>query len=83
MPGTTARKQNRSRMVKAVVAVAGVSLVLAACGSTKDTGASSAGGGGGTGKVAQAVLAHGLRASRYRGLAKSSLQHQLTGAAIN
>ncbi|MCL8009989.1 sugar ABC transporter substrate-binding protein [Streptomyces sp. AS02] len=50
MPGTTARKQNRSRMARAVCAVAGASLVLAACGSTKDTGASSAEGGG-SGKV--------------------------------
>ncbi|MFG2742174.1 sugar ABC transporter substrate-binding protein [Streptomyces chartreusis] len=50
MPGTTARKQNRSRKVGAVCAVAGASLVLAACGSTKDSGASSAEGGG-SGKV--------------------------------
>ncbi|MFD7407671.1 transposase [Streptomyces sp. NPDC059866] len=35
------------------------------------------------GATSQAVLAHGLRASRYRGLARTSLQHQLTGAAIN
>ncbi|MGK5496448.1 transposase, partial [Streptomyces sp. URMC 125] len=35
------------------------------------------------GTVAQAVQRCGLRRSRYRGLAKTSLQHQLTGAAIN
>lgn len=35
------------------------------------------------GTISQGVLAHGLRRSRYRGLAKTSLQHQLTGAAIN
>ncbi|MFE4825641.1 IS1182 family transposase [Streptomyces sp. NPDC056672] len=35
------------------------------------------------GTISQGVLAHGLRGSRYRGLAKTSLQHQLTGAAIN
>lgn len=46
MHGTTARKQNRSRMVGAVCAVVGASLALAACGSTKDTGAASAEGGG-------------------------------------
>lgn len=46
MHGTTARKQNRSRRGAAVAAVVGASLVLAACGSTKDTGASSAEGGG-------------------------------------
>lgn len=34
------------------------------------------------GTVSQAVHAHGLRRSRYRGLARTSLQHQLTGAAI-
>ncbi|MCH5670967.1 sugar ABC transporter substrate-binding protein [Streptomyces gilvus] len=50
MPGTTARKQNRSRIVGAMAAVVGASLLLAACGSTKDTGSGSAGGGG-TGKV--------------------------------
>lgn len=50
MPGSAVRKQNGSRMVQAVAAVVGASLVLAACGSTKDTGAASAEGGG-TGKV--------------------------------
>ncbi|MBL1121111.1 IS1182 family transposase [Streptomyces sp. 110] len=35
------------------------------------------------GTISQAVQACGLRRSRYRGLAKTSLQHQLTGAAIN
>ncbi|MGZ3103539.1 IS1182 family transposase [Streptomyces sp. H72] len=35
------------------------------------------------GTIAQGVQRCGLRRSRYRGLAKSSLQHQLTGAAIN
>ncbi|MGN9758302.1 sugar ABC transporter substrate-binding protein [Streptomyces sp. SD31] len=50
MHGTTARKQNSSRRGKAVAAVVGASLVLAACGSTKDTGAASAEGGG-SGKV--------------------------------
>ncbi|MEU3009167.1 IS1182 family transposase [Streptomyces sp. NPDC007020] len=35
------------------------------------------------GAISQAVGRCGLRRSRYRGLAKTSLQHQLTGAAIN
>ncbi|MEV6963460.1 IS1182 family transposase [Streptomyces sp. NPDC051207] len=35
------------------------------------------------GTIAQGVLRCDLRRSRYRGLAKTSLQHQLTGAAIN
>ncbi len=35
------------------------------------------------GTIAQGVHRCGLRRSRYRGLAKTSLQHQLTGAAIN
>ncbi|MGA6228189.1 IS1182 family transposase [Streptomyces umbrinus] len=35
------------------------------------------------GTISQGVLAFGLRRSRYRGLGKTSLQHQLTGAAIN
>ncbi|WP_405671875.1 IS1182 family transposase [Streptomyces sp. NBC_01530] len=35
------------------------------------------------GTISQAVGRCGLRRSRYRGLAKTSLQHQLTGAAIN
>ncbi|MFH9662418.1 IS1182 family transposase [Streptomyces sp. NPDC017248] len=35
------------------------------------------------GTISQGVGRCGLRRSRYRGLAKASLQHQLTGAAIN
>ncbi len=35
------------------------------------------------GTIAQGVQRCGLRRSRYKGLAKTSLQHQLTGAAIN
>ncbi|WP_326794802.1 IS1182 family transposase [Streptomyces sp. NBC_01808] len=35
------------------------------------------------GTISQAVGRCGLRRSRYQGLAKTSLQHQLTGAAIN
>lgn len=35
------------------------------------------------GAISQGVGRCGLRRSRYRGLAKTSLQHQLTGAAIN
>lgn len=35
------------------------------------------------GTISQAVHACGLRRSRYRGLAKTSLQHQLTGATVN
>jgi hypothetical protein len=35
------------------------------------------------GTISQAANACGLRKSRYRGLPKTSLQHQLTGAAIN
>lgn len=35
------------------------------------------------GTIAQGVLRCGLRRSRYRGLAKTALQHQLTAAAIN
>ncbi|MDF4249769.1 IS1182 family transposase [Streptomyces sp. WMMB303] len=35
------------------------------------------------GTIAQGVQRCGLRRSRYRGLTKTSLQHQLTGAAIN
>lgn len=35
------------------------------------------------GTISQGVGRCGLRTSRYRGLAKTSLQHQLTGAAIN
>ncbi|MEU9357286.1 IS1182 family transposase [Streptomyces sp. NPDC048301] len=35
------------------------------------------------GTISQGVRACDLRRSRYRGMAKTSLQHQLTGAAIN
>ncbi|MGI5249349.1 IS1182 family transposase [Actinacidiphila glaucinigra] len=35
------------------------------------------------GTISQGIGRCGLRRSRYRGLAKTSLQHQLTGAAIN
>jgi hypothetical protein len=35
------------------------------------------------GTISQGVGRCGLRRSRYRGLAKTSLQHQLTGATIN
>ncbi|MER7844197.1 IS1182 family transposase [Kitasatospora sp. NPDC096077] len=35
------------------------------------------------GTISQGVQAFGLRRSRYRGLAKTRLQHHLTGAAIN
>ncbi|MFJ7272609.1 IS1182 family transposase [Streptomyces sp. NPDC099050] len=35
------------------------------------------------GTISQAVQACGLRRSRYRGLKKTSLQHQLIGAAVN
>ncbi|MBB6421233.1 hypothetical protein HDC93_006864 [Streptomyces sp. AK010] len=35
------------------------------------------------GTISQGVRACGLRRSRYRGLGKTSLLHQLTGAAIN
>lgn len=35
------------------------------------------------GTISQGVQRCGLRRSRYRGLAKTSLQHQLTGAAMN
>ncbi|GAA4008202.1 sugar ABC transporter substrate-binding protein [Streptomyces sp. NBC_01352] len=53
MPGRTVEKRNRFRMFGAVAAVTGATLVLAACGSTKDDTADSAGSGGGdgTGKV--------------------------------
>ncbi|MFH8769569.1 sugar ABC transporter substrate-binding protein [Streptomyces sp. NPDC085866] len=51
MPVRTARKQNRSRITGVAALAACASLLLTACGSTKDTGASSAGGGGGSGKV--------------------------------
>ncbi|WP_405650368.1 sugar ABC transporter substrate-binding protein [Streptomyces sp. NBC_00019] len=52
MPCRTVRKRNRSRMVGAVAAAAVASLVLGACGSTKDSADSAGGGkGDGTGKV--------------------------------
>ncbi|CAM5431599.1 hypothetical protein GCM10010345_52700 [Streptomyces canarius] len=35
------------------------------------------------GTIAQGVQAFGLRRSRYRGLAKTRLQHHFTGAAVN
>lgn len=35
------------------------------------------------GTISQAIQRCGLRRSRYRGLTKTALQHQLTGAAIN
>ncbi len=35
------------------------------------------------GTISQGVQRCGMRRSRYQGLAKTSLQHQLTGAAIN
>lgn len=35
------------------------------------------------GTIAQATQAFGMRRSRYCGLARTSLQHQLTGTAIN
>lgn len=35
------------------------------------------------GTISQGVQRCGLRRSRYQGLSKTSLQHQLTGAAIN
>ncbi|WP_078539204.1 IS1182 family transposase [Streptomyces sp. GBA 94-10 4N24] len=35
------------------------------------------------GTISQGIQRCGLRRSRYRGLAKTSLQHQLTGAALN
>lgn len=35
------------------------------------------------GTISQSVQRCGLRRSRYRGLAKTSLKHQLTGTAIN
>ncbi|MEU1404905.1 sugar ABC transporter substrate-binding protein [Streptomyces sp. NPDC005728] len=51
MPARTARKQNRSRITGVAALAACASLLLTACGSTKDTGATGAGGGGGSGKV--------------------------------
>jgi len=50
MPRRTVQKRNRFRNVGTVATAVGAALVLAACGSTKDTGAASAEGGG-TGKV--------------------------------
>jgi len=38
---------------------------------------------GGERTISQGAQAHGLRRSRYRDLGKTSLQHQLTDAAIN
>ncbi|MFE1312006.1 sugar ABC transporter substrate-binding protein [Streptomyces sp. NPDC058755] len=51
MPVRTARKQNRSRITGVAALAACASLLLTACGSTKDTGSSGAGGGGGSGRV--------------------------------
>ncbi|MEU5533483.1 sugar ABC transporter substrate-binding protein [Streptomyces sp. NPDC020362] len=51
MHARTARKQNRSRITGVAALAACASLLLTACGSTKDTGAAGAGGGGGSGKV--------------------------------
>ncbi|MEU6769768.1 sugar ABC transporter substrate-binding protein [Streptomyces sp. NPDC046759] len=48
MPASTVRKRSRSRITGAVALAAGASLVLAACGSTKDTASA---GSGGTGRV--------------------------------
>ncbi|MEU9991780.1 sugar ABC transporter substrate-binding protein [Streptomyces sp. NPDC048045] len=51
MPARTARKHSRSRITCAAALAACASLLLTACGSTKDTGADGAAGAGGTGKV--------------------------------
>ncbi|MFF4037526.1 sugar ABC transporter substrate-binding protein [Streptomyces sp. NPDC001816] len=51
MPVSTARKQNRSRITGVAALAACASLLLTACGSTKDTGAAGAGGGGSSGRV--------------------------------
>ncbi|MFI9245228.1 sugar ABC transporter substrate-binding protein [Streptomyces sp. NPDC053086] len=48
MPASAVRKRSRSRITGAAALAVGASLVLAACGSTKDTAAA---GSGGTGKV--------------------------------
>ncbi|MFI2204252.1 sugar ABC transporter substrate-binding protein [Streptomyces sp. NPDC020192] len=48
MPVWTVRKRKRSRIIGAAALAAGASLMLAACGSTKDTASA---GSGGTGKV--------------------------------
>ncbi|MEU6063916.1 MULTISPECIES: sugar ABC transporter substrate-binding protein [Streptomyces] len=50
MPGRTLRKRNRTRIIGVAALAVGASLVLAACGSTKDDGAAGAKGGG-TGQV--------------------------------
>jgi simple sugar transport system permease protein len=55
MPGRTVGKRNRIRIIGAVAAAASASLVLAACGSTKDTG--------GAGN-ADAARAAGIRVER-------------------
>lgn len=54
MPGRTVEKRNRFRMFGAVAAVTGATLVLAACGSTKDDTADSAGSGEATGPARSA-----------------------------
>ncbi|MGW4599203.1 sugar ABC transporter substrate-binding protein [Streptomyces sp. NPDC004457] len=48
MPASTVSKRSRSRITGAAALAVGASLVLAACGSTKDTASA---GSGGTGKV--------------------------------
>ncbi|MGW3206354.1 sugar ABC transporter substrate-binding protein [Streptomyces sp. NPDC001135] len=48
MPASTVRKRSRSRIIGVTALAAGASLVLAACGSTKDTASA---GSGGTGRV--------------------------------
>ncbi|ALO97845.1 Sugar ABC transporter substrate-binding protein [Streptomyces hygroscopicus subsp. limoneus] len=48
MPASTVTKRSRSRITGAAALAVGASLVLAACGSTKDTASA---GSGGTGKV--------------------------------
>ncbi|WP_330336526.1 sugar ABC transporter substrate-binding protein [Streptomyces sp. NBC_00557] len=48
MPASTVRKRSRSRITGATALAACASLMLAACGSTKDTASAS---GGGTGRV--------------------------------
>jgi ribose transport system substrate-binding protein len=48
---TVRKRRITSRAVRTAAAAVCAALVLAACGSTEDTGASSAGGGDGTGKV--------------------------------
>ncbi|MEU2715385.1 sugar ABC transporter substrate-binding protein [Streptomyces sp. NPDC007205] len=48
MPASTVRKRSRSRIIGATALAAGASLLLAACGSTKDTASA---GSGGTGRV--------------------------------